>query len=135
MPKNVSINDLQKTVHIPPLDRNQSINRPVPNLFSRLQGTYFAAFRAALPVLFSNKQHVSESGNLHALPRFFNKPRVACSETLGRHTCQDVYCLTCDTAVGWEYVRAESRAALPESVYFCVDVCIYHVYADAAGTC
>lgn len=24
----------------------------------------------------------------------------------GMHTCRDVYCVTCDTAVGWEYVRA-----------------------------
>ncbi|CAM9667502.1 unnamed protein product [Scytosiphon promiscuus] len=24
----------------------------------------------------------------------------------GMHTCRDVYCVTCDTAVGWEYVKA-----------------------------
>ncbi|CAM9361783.1 unnamed protein product [Hapterophycus canaliculatus] len=27
----------------------------------------------------------------------------------GTHTCRDVYCVTCDTAVGWEYLGALER--------------------------
>lgn len=60
---------------------------------------------------------------------------VACYERLGRHTCQDVYCVTCDTTVGWEYVRAWIKSGVTVGVYSRVDICVHIVRPDTADAC
>lgn len=39
-----------------------------------------------------------------------------CFWASGMHVCQDVYCVTCDTNVGWKYVRAKCRDERPHRV-------------------
>eukprot|EP00752_Nemacystus_decipiens_P010814 g9619.t1 len=51
----------------------------------------------------------------------------------GRHTCQDVYCVTCDTMVGWEYIWAfdqELKYKEGKFVLEAVKVMRYHWEGD-----
>lgn len=42
------------------------------------------------------------------LARNTASPRVSCFllAVTGLHTCEDIYCITCNTMVGWEYVSS-----------------------------
>eukprot|EP00903_Cladosiphon_okamuranus_P015525 g14334.t1 len=51
----------------------------------------------------------------------------------GRHTCEDVYCVTCDTNVGWEYMWAFDKAQKYKVGKFVLDavkVMRYHWEGD-----
>ncbi|CAM9241534.1 unnamed protein product [Ectocarpus sp. 6 AP-2014] len=91
------------------------------------------------------KTHLSTEGNIESkdfttqngsrgflinkLINVTNGPSADRSLRTGMHVCQDVYCVTCDTNVGWKYIKAfnqTERYKVGNFVLDAVKVIHYH---------